>query len=274
VLKRVFNLIEFACAILYSVVLRFTRKRPARVILYYHGVSRVFAEDFRRQMAYLARECRVVKPCDIVSMTTEGNRTIVAVTFDDAFVSVLENALPVLREYGLPAGISVPTGNIGRRPDWPMAPDCPDKDDIVMNEPQIAALDREGFEILSHTVSHPALTDLNEAELEVELTKSRQDLEHIVGHDVSAICYPYGAYDARVHSATRKAGYTLGFTIDPGIVDGTVDCLRIGRFVVSPRDNLTAFRLKANGAYQVVRPLRSLKRMLVRSGKAYSEKPI
>lgn len=257
--------VKFLCAAVHAVVSWPIRKHPPRVVLYYHGVGKAFAGSFRRQMAYLAKECLVVKPCDISGTSTEGDKTIVAVTFDDAFVSILDNALPILREYGLPAGVAVPTGNIGRRPQWRMAPDCPDKDEVVMDEPQIVALDKEGFEILSHAVSHSVLTDLNESDLETELVSSKRDLERIVGHEVSAVSYPHGACDARVHEAARKAGYKLGFTVDPNIVDNAADSLRIGRFSVTPGDSLIAFKLKARGAYQVARPLMNLKRMLMHS---------
>ena len=144
-----------------------------------------------------------------------------------------------------------------------MASDCPDKDEIVMDEQQIIALDKEGFEILSHTVSHARLTDLNETDLEAELIESKQYLENILGHEISAVSYPHGAYDARIYRAVRRAGYVLGFTTYPNIVDNCADALRIGRFEVSPGDHPLVFKLKVNGAYQANRSLINLKRMIV-----------
>ena len=40
------------------------------------------------------------------------SKTIVAITFDDAFVSVMKNAAPILKEFDLPAAIFVPVGNL------------------------------------------------------------------------------------------------------------------------------------------------------------------
>ncbi|MHC4749392.1 MAG: polysaccharide deacetylase family protein [Planctomycetota bacterium] len=215
-------------------------------------------------MAYLSRECFVVKPSNIKNANADGAKVIVSIIFDDAFLNVLENALPILREYSLPAGISVPTGNLGRQANWDMAGDCPDQDEIVMSQQQIAELDREGFEILSHTVSHPVLTELDDSELEVELVGSKQKLEQIVGHEVSGISYPHGAYDARVYRAAQKAGYKLAFTLDLNTVDSATDCLKVGRFKALPHESLIRFKLKLKGAYRVVRYLRSLKKILVR----------
>lgn len=257
--------IELICAAICAAYSRLTRRGPYRVVLSYHGVGKPHVESFRKQMEYLAKECMVVKPCDIYSTNIEGRRSVVAVTFDDAFISVLENAVPILKEYGIPAGIFVPTGYIGRYPGWAMASNCPDKDEIVMDEQQIVTLDKEGFEILSHTVSHLRLADLNEGDLETELNKSKHHLEKILGHEVSAISYPHGACDVSVHSAAQKAGYMLGFTVEPNIVDNAADTLRIGRFSVSPRDGLLAFKLKVSGDCRVVSCLRNLKRKLIHS---------
>jgi peptidoglycan/xylan/chitin deacetylase (PgdA/CDA1 family) len=257
--------IEVICAILYAGVSRLLRRGPCRVVLLYHSVGVAHSADFRKQMAYLAEKCSVVKPSEIMAGRGKETRTVVALTFDDALVSVLENGLPILREYGLPAGVFVPTGNLGRRPDWVMYGDRPDDNETVMTEQQIAALDHEGFEISSHTVSHPVLADLDDSGLEAELVGSKRRLEEIVGHQIWGISYPYGTCDARVHQAAQKAGYEMGFTVEPNKVNGHTERLRIGRFEVSPCETFLQFKLKADGAYHVAGYLRRLKAILLRS---------
>ena len=257
------NTIELISAVLYAVVWPFLRKGPSRVVLLYHGVKKEHVENFRKQMAYLARECLVVKPSSIAG--AHGAESIVAVTFDDAFESILEDGLPILKEHGLPAGIFVPAGNLGKRPEWSMDDNCPDKDEIVMNEQQIAALDKENIEIFSHTLSHSLLTELCDSELETELVGSKQKLEQIVGHEILGISYPYGNYDARVYEAVKKAGYKSGFTVEPDIVNETIDSLKIGRFEVLSSESLVRFKLKVIGAYRIVSSIRRLKRRLIRS---------
>jgi peptidoglycan/xylan/chitin deacetylase (PgdA/CDA1 family) len=144
-----------------------------------------------------------------------------------------------------------------------MPENYPDKNETVMSEEQIEQLDKEGFEIFSHTLSHPLLTEIQDSRLDVELIDSKQTLERIVGHEVIGISYPGGSYDSRVRRAVEKAGYKLGFTIEPGIVNRTTGCLEIGRVSVSPKDSLIKFKLKASGAYHVVTYLRMLKRTLI-----------
>ncbi len=257
--------IELVCAAFHAAISRLLCKRPCRVVLLYHGVGKTHLAGFRKQMAYLARTCLVVKPSEIMTGRGEETKTVVVLTFDDGLVSVLVNALPVLKEYGLPAGVFVPTGSLAQRPDWVMYSDRPDGDEMVMNEQQIAALDHEGLEISSHTVSHLVLTDLDDAGLEAELVDSKRRLEEILGHKVSGISYPYGTCDDRVHQAAQKAGYEMGFTVEPNKVDGTTERLRIGRFEVSPCETFLQFKLKVDGAYHVAKYLRRLKAILSRS---------
>lgn len=261
-LKKLADTVKFVAASVYCVFLCLTRKRARRVVIFYHGISQTDVMSFTRQMAYLARECRVVKPSTIREARADGTKVLVAVTFDDAFVSVRKNALPVLREYGLPAGICVPTGNLGCKPGWAMPDDCRDRDDTVMSEQQIAELSDEGFEVLSHTVSHTILTEADDGRLEKELIESRKELQKITGHEILAVSYPHGACDARVCNAAKRAGYSLGFTIEPQMVECSSDAMSLGRFSVSPRDGLIKFRLKVNCGYQAEKYLRRLKALL------------
>ena len=145
-----------------------------------------------------------------------------------------------------------------------MPENCLDKNEVVMNKEQIKQLDRDGFEIFSHTWSHPVLTEIENGRLGAELLESKKLLEAIVGHKVTGISYPYGAYDVRVHKAVQRCGYKVGFTIEPSIINSATNCLEIGRVSVSPKDSLIKFRLKVSGAYQVVKYLQALKRCLSR----------
>ena len=262
-LKLTKALVKFICAVFYAALWHLLGKGPSRVVLLYHSVDKVQLPLFRKQMAYLARKCEVVKPSQIMTARPAKGKPVVALTFDDGLLSVLENGLPVLKEYGLPSAIFVPTGNLGRRPCWDLYSDCHDVDENVMTESQIAALDREGIEVSSHTVSHPVLPDLDDAALENELVASRTRLEEILGHEVSGISYPYGACDARVYQAAQKAGYKTGFTVESAKVDDRTDALRIGRVEVSPDEPFLQFKLKVDGAYYVACYLRKFRAILL-----------
>lgn len=258
------GIVEFSCALGYAVFLLLIRNKPRRVVLCYHSVKKRDVKSFRRQIEYLARVCTVVKPSNIRIAQANGTDYVTAITFDDAFVNVIRNAVPILKEYGLTAGIFVPTDNIGQPPRWELPENCLDKNETIMSKEHIAELDKDGFEVFSHTISHSMLTEIDEDRLKCELLESKRELERITGRKVSAISYPHGEYDTRVCKAAKRTGYKFGFTIEPRMIDCSPDDMRIGRFVVSPRDNLLKFRLKVSGAYQAVKYLRALKKLFVR----------
>lgn len=255
--------VEFGCALMYAVFLPFMRRRTRRVVLYYHDIKKADIGQFEKQMLYLARRHRVVKVSQIRTFTDNGAGSLVAVTFDDGLRNVVENALPILKREGIPAAIFVPTGNLGQRPRWQVEVGEDLDGDTVIDKKEVAELDRDGFEVFSHTVSHERLTAVEESKLRAELAQSKEELERITGHQVEGVSYPYGAYDSVVCDAARQAGYKFGFTIEPRRIDCSADDLQMGRFAVKAKEGLLKFRLKAIGAYQIVGYLRGIKALLV-----------
>ncbi|MBN1546971.1 MAG: polysaccharide deacetylase family protein [Syntrophaceae bacterium] len=64
-----------------------------------------------------------------------------------------------------------------------------------------------GFEICSHSMTHPYLTDLSTEQLNWELQTSRRILEETFQKPVTGFCYPFNAYNDVVKDAVRRAGY-------------------------------------------------------------------
>ena len=208
------RIIELACALLYSIFLTLFRRKSLRIVIFYHSLKSSEKEKFEKQMAFLAQRCHTVKVSEIMTAPANGSKVVVGVTFDDAFMSFREYALPVLKKYGLSAAIFVPTGNLGKRPAWALEEGCQDADEIVMNEQQIIELDKAGIEIFSHTVSHPVLTEIKDSQLHAELVQSKEALESIVGHEVIGISYPHGAFNSQVCKVAKHVGYLIGFSIE------------------------------------------------------------
>lgn len=144
-----------------------------------------------------------------------GGRTL-AVTFDDGFRSVIEHAFPILERHGVPGTLFVPTDHVGR--DEPMAwPTIdqwlggPHEHELAgLSWDEIGRLAAAGWEIGSHTRTHPHLTGIGPAELREELEGSRAIVEARLGVRCTSIAYPYGESDQRVRRAARRAGYAAG----------------------------------------------------------------
>jgi peptidoglycan/xylan/chitin deacetylase (PgdA/CDA1 family) len=195
------------------------------LVLCYHAVSptwpaalSVTPEAMDRQLGLLARRgYRGATFSEAVSSPPRG-RTVV-VTFDDNYRSVLERAKPILDRHGLVGTLYVPTDWVGdpRPMTWPGidrwlgTPHEPDLHGLEWEE--LAGLAAAGWEIGSHTCSHPHLTSLDDAQLTHELVSSKAVVEERLGRPCTSIAYPYGDFDARVERATMAAGYRAAGTI-------------------------------------------------------------
>jgi peptidoglycan/xylan/chitin deacetylase (PgdA/CDA1 family) len=99
-------------------------QRP--IVLMYHRVAKVTAdpwqcavapERFARQIDILKRDRNVVPMHWLAKQLREGRlpRKAVAITFDDGYADVFQNALPILRQFGCPATVFITTQAIGDR---------------------------------------------------------------------------------------------------------------------------------------------------------------
>jgi peptidoglycan/xylan/chitin deacetylase (PgdA/CDA1 family) len=103
-----------------------------------------------------------------------------------------------------------------------------------MTVEEVTALHRQGHEIGSHTLTHPILPQLGDAELLRELRQSRDEAGTWLGATVYGLCYPNGDHDARVTEIARASGYRYACTVSAGANDATSDCMRLKRVDMRP----------------------------------------
>ncbi len=139
------------------------------------------------------------------------------VTFDDGYTSTLL-AKPLLDSLGWPATVFAVSGFVesGRALQWPGIEEWaggPHHAELApLRWDALAGLRDAGWEIGSHTVSHPRLPELDDAQLEAELSLSRNAIADHLG-ECETIAYPYGAADRRVARASAAAGYLAACTL-------------------------------------------------------------
>ena len=92
---------------------------PGPLDPYDHRSSRLAASVFARQVDYLVKRLRPVSLPAMLEQWREGGgeRKTVAFTFDDGFQGVLDHALPILRDRGIPAAVFVVTKRLEPRED-------------------------------------------------------------------------------------------------------------------------------------------------------------
>ncbi len=154
---------------------RLTRYRPR--ILMYHGLTQdtdvwewtqVHVDDFRDQMRYLRSAFTPISLAQLVDSLETGDfpPLAVAVTFDDGFKSNYELALPILREFGVPATVFVTSGFVS---DTDAEPGClwPDLMTMILlsipeNELDLTRFDAGKFTFSTRTERYAARNRLTE----------------------------------------------------------------------------------------------------------------
>jgi peptidoglycan/xylan/chitin deacetylase (PgdA/CDA1 family) len=190
-------------------------------VLCYHGVSdswnhqlAVTTGAFERQLqALLRRGYRPVPAAE--TLTGHGRR--LHITFDDAYRNVA-SAVPILERLEVPATVFACTdyANDGRPLDVPevAAAAAADPEHMAtMDWEALRELADRGVEIGSHTITHPHLPSLGDAELDRELCDSRSELEERLGRPCRFLAYPFGDDDDRVYRAAERAGYEGAFSL-------------------------------------------------------------
>lgn len=129
----------------------------------------------------------------------------IMLTFDDGYASHYDYVYPLLKKYGYPAVFSVYTQNMGKNTgrshvNWQQLKE-------MAADPLVT--------IASHSVTHPRdLRVLSDAQLQMEVTKSKQILEAQLGIPIRYFTYPEGKYDERVAKAVQAAGYQAALTMN------------------------------------------------------------
>jgi peptidoglycan/xylan/chitin deacetylase (PgdA/CDA1 family) len=228
--------------------------RRDSIVLCYHAVSptwpcslAVTPERLERQLSSLIRRGWVGATFTQTVLDPPAKRTL-SVTFDDAFASVLEHALPILDVLGLPGTVFAPTAFMSHRQPltWPGIErwaETPHARELTsMDWDDLGTLADSGWEIGSHTHTHPHLTQLDDDRLSDELSRSHSDCSERLGRDCTSIAYPYGDVDERVARLAREVGYSAGAALGRSLRRSHAD--REPRIGIYNVDTPWRFRLK------------------------------
>jgi peptidoglycan/xylan/chitin deacetylase (PgdA/CDA1 family) len=225
------------------------------LVLGYHAVSSTWQSPLavsesalRAQLGYLRKRGYVgLTLADAERRRRDGTlpRRSVVVTFDDGYAST-ERAATILAESGFPGTVFVVTDFVesGELLSWPGIEELRSSE----SEDELRPLTWEaaerlaegGWEVGSHTMSHPLLTRVGDSRLRAELEGSRAAIAQRLG-SCSSLAYPYGPADERVAAAAERAGYEVAVMLTfTQLVDEPLRRPRVG---MTSRD--TGLRLMA-----------------------------
>lgn len=174
----------------------------------------------------------------------------VAITFDDGFESMYDLGWPILQRHGFPATIFLVTSALAGTSEWRQGALAGTS---LLSRRQILEMAQSGIGFGSHTVTHRPLTDFpTAAAIDRELVESKAALEHLLGHEVVSLCYPFSRVNAQIKQRARLAGYQLAFTYDPGYVGSPGrDSFELRRTGILASDTLETFAPKIRAALRL-----------------------
>jgi peptidoglycan/xylan/chitin deacetylase (PgdA/CDA1 family) len=225
---------------------RLLGKKPngTGIVVYYHSVPHLYRAQFEEQMRLVSSHTRTVA-LDGLNHLPAGSRCV-AITFDDALESVMENAVPVLHRLEIPATVFVVTDMLGTNPEWGKS--YYSADERVMSAEQLRNLP-ELISVGSHSLTHPDLALVSAEEASREIIRSREKLELLLQRPVTMFGFPYGSFNNATLRHCREAGYQRVFTTEPTLIPQDASEFVVGRVAVDPWDWRLEFWLKIFGAY-------------------------
>jgi len=160
----------------------------------------------------------------------------VAITIDDAYLSVFTEAWPRLQARNFPFTVFAATQPIdqGHR--------------NYMSWDQIRVLQDAGVHIGSQTSTHPHMHLIGTAEAEQELTQSNARFLAEIGQRPTLFAYPFGEFNLDVIDVVKRNGFVAAFGQNSGIVHGYNGYFELPRFAMNEQyGTLERLRLAING---------------------------
>lgn len=204
-------MIKFSLPFVLFALLFSASVRAQLVILQYHHVSAntpastsISPEGFAGHLLLLEQEnMHVIDLGQALAKIRAGEslpEKSVAITFDDAYRSVYDNAYPLLKQRNWPFTVFVNTNAVD------------EQHGVVMDWKQLKELQDNGALIANHSAGHPYLIERPdgmtlEAWLTQEVAEPEARLQKELGTSHKLLAYPYGEFDLEIIDWLAANGY-------------------------------------------------------------------
>jgi peptidoglycan/xylan/chitin deacetylase (PgdA/CDA1 family) len=208
----------------------------------YHHVFDDERDGFAAHLRYLKNLGEIIPLDAAIEMLESGDPIdgrYFCITFDDGFKSCLTNAVPVLVDHQATAAFFLPTRYIGTsvERDHDLIHGFYNPGNLTiefLDWDDCRQLARAGMTVGSHTVNHPRLIELSEAEVAEELKASKETIEREIGLPCDHFCCPTGRpgidFDPdRDPAIARRLGYRSFLTTRRGSIHRKPEPLSVDR---------------------------------------------
>lgn len=202
--------------------------------------TNVRLDQFDEHLEILAGGDYTVMPLDdIVESLQAGiplpDRTV-AITIDDAYLSVYEEAFPRLKARDFHATLFVATRPVDRNLRSYMSWD------------QLREWQAAGFGIGSQTQTHPHMHRISIEANQEELGVSNERFIAELGMRPTLFAYPYGEYNLEVVELVKQSGFDAAFGQNSGVAHGYNGFFELPRFAMNEQyGNRERLELAING---------------------------
>jgi peptidoglycan/xylan/chitin deacetylase (PgdA/CDA1 family) len=157
------------------------------------------------------------------------------ITVDDGWRSNIDIMLPILERSGFESTIFVTTGPEA----WIFKKF--EGHDRGLTAEEVRDLHHRGVHIGSHSVTHPYLIELSDAEIRREFLDSKRTLEEWTGAPCRFLSIPGNFYNRRIAHIARACGYEAVYTANVGTVSPATDLFDINRLIIEGAFTLREF---------------------------------
>lgn len=184
---------------------------------------------FQRGLAQLSvHRIQTIDPVDAArAMQTHTSfQPHSVITFDDGFQTVYTEAFPFLRDLGMASAVFLAEG---RREQHASANRLPSLDgQTMLSRNEICEMQRHGFTFGAHTLTHPDLCHLSDAQIEAEMLGSKVTIEQELGAPVECFAYPFGCCNMRSYAIARDH-FSCACSEDLGVARADSDAFALER---------------------------------------------
>ncbi|MDP6413502.1 MAG: polysaccharide deacetylase family protein [Gammaproteobacteria bacterium] len=206
------------------------------VILLYHHVATdtppstsISPTDFRAHLEYLRDNDFNVIGLDTLIEALRNGRPVpdraVAITFDDGYDSIYNEAFPMLQSFGFPFTLFLSTDPINR------------SQANYMSWEQVREMSDAGVVIANHMIEHPYMLTRQEGETDqrwlerqrVEILTAEETITSQTGQSHHYLAYPYGEFDPAIKALLGELNF-VGLAQNSGAVGYNSDFLALPRY--------------------------------------------